>query len=201
MNTTTHIKRPAGQPHDDRTDNASTKDDLASPRNDALAAAVGGPTRRRRFTMILLGLTSMVATLLGTTGSASASITAPDRGLVSESVYCNSDTHTVQVNFLTAGEQGGITGDLFAHFETEQVWVIIWWWHNGSWNRTQWLALPEGASSTQANLSGTSYWYFSYAFANAAGGYDQASEWADGNGQSGWYSDQHGYHSLTACNS
>ncbi len=154
----------------------------------------------RKVFGLLLSMGVVGAVVTANSAPASAAINAQDRGFVSESVYCNSNTHTIEINFSAAGEQGGITGsDLFPRFETKPVWVIIWFWSNGAWTHTRWLQLPEGASTSRVTLSGTTYWYFQYAFANAAGGYDQAAEWADGNGQWGWYSDQYGYHTQPAC--
>ena len=79
------------------------------------------------------------------------------------------------------------------------MWVTVYYWANGVWTHTGWVQLAEGSSSYQFDFSGETYWYFQYAFANPAGGYDQGGEWAGDNGQAGWYSDQYGYQSQTSC--
>jgi hypothetical protein len=119
-----------------------------------------------------------------------------------ETVYCNSSSHTVTITFDTQGEHSGRYGgsDLFPYEESEAVWVVVWVWANGSWQHTNWHQINAyGTSSASFNMSGTTYWYFDYAFSSPGGGFDYGGEWANGTGRWGWYSDQYGYRTDPAC--
>jgi hypothetical protein len=156
----------------------------------------------RKALSFLAGAGVVVAASLATATPAHADISAPYRGSAMESVYCDSVNHTVQVTFSTEGEATGAIGgsDLFPYEENGAVWVTAWVWVDNGWISSGWQRLNSyGNDSMNWSHVGTSYWYFEYAFATPQGGWDYGQEWAGGNGNYGWYSNQNGYHSLTSC--
>lgn len=157
-------------------------------------------TRRLRTGLVTFGLAAALATAMA--APASADLTAPNEGSAMETVYCDSSSHTVTVTFDAQGEHSGQYGgsDLFPYEVNEAVWVVVWVWMNGAWVHTDWNQINAyGTSSTSFNVSGTTYWWFQYAFAAPGGGFHYGGEWAHGEGQWGAYSDQYGYQTDPAC--
>jgi hypothetical protein len=118
-----------------------------------------------------------------------------------ETVFCNSSSHTVTITYNVEGEHSGQYGgsDLFPYELSEPVWVTVWVWINNAWIHSDWHQLNDGVSTMSMNLTGTTYWYFQYAFASPNGSFDYGGEWAHGEGQWGAYSDQYGYRADPAC--
>ncbi len=159
----------------------------------------------KTLTMVLL--TVVIAGVLAVlcAAPAQADIWQTDGGYAMETVTCNSSEHSVTVDFNVRGEDSGVIAgsDLFPFELVEPVYVTVWEWVGGAWVRSDWHSINAyGPSSIKVDdTTGTTYWYFSYAFATRSGGWDYASEWAHGAGQAGLYSDQNGYTTLTSCNS
>lgn len=156
--------------------------------------------RTLRTALVAVGVA--VGLTIGTAGPAGADINTTNGGIAYENVNCDYSNHTVSITFNTNGEDTGVIGgsDLFPRYEKGAVYVTVWEWARGQWGHTAWTLLNNnGVSSLRYSESGTSYWYFSYAFATPDGRWDMSGEWAGGTGTYGWYSDQNGYQSLTSC--
>ena len=156
----------------------------------------------RRLAVSLLTAVGMSAGLMTTATPASAAWDAGASATATETVLCDSVAHTVTVTINSTGYAGGeITSTpTESWFAPLPVWVQIHHYADGQWWPTRWVQIPSERSVT-INYTGTSFWYFDYAFQTASGDFAYASEWAGGQGSTGWYSDERGYRTLPSCES
>jgi hypothetical protein len=168
-------------------DDSSTATRASSPRVRRLAAA-----------LCLSAVSFSLVT--GLAAPASAQVDA-GAAYAYETVTCDSVLHTVTLDINTVGFGSGVYGgtELFPYELQEPVFVKVWEYTDGSWVSTSnWNPVP-GVSHLTIPSTGTSFWYFQYAFQTPSGSYEYRDEWAGGVSAAGWYADQNGYQSLTSC--
>jgi hypothetical protein len=157
-----------------------------------------GRSRRAAIT-VATGLVAVA--MLATAGPAAADVEAGYDAQAMETVICDTSTHNVKIVFNVYGEDSGQTDDnyLDPHEIIEPVWLKVWEWTNNNWVISEWHQIVSGVSSVNIPVTGTTYWYFQWAFQTPSGGFDYRGEYAGGAGDYGIYSNPLGYHAVSAC--
>lgn len=182
--------------------------------SDTITMTPVGRAKRRLAMKIMSGVLVTGSLVMGL-GLFSATSAAPAGAMVDggeafamETVTCNSARHTITVNFNSMGlPSSEITGGngYFAaapRFVTRPVyvWAQIYSLRTRKWTSDPrgYIRLPEGTSSLSYNGADNTYWYFTFKFANASGGYDTGTEWGGGGTGNGFYQ-WGGYNTQSYC--
>lgn len=150
----------------------------------------------------LLGMLAASAVAIGMI----AALASPASGQVDaggawarETVTCNRTNHTVTMDFLAVGYPSDVIGGgpTSPYFVPLPVYVKVWQTINGRWVQGSWNPIKYSTRVTVPK-SGTSYWYFEYAFLTRSNTFLYRGEYAGGGPGYGWYSDGW-YQTLSSC--
>lgn len=165
-------------------------------------AHVSRPRSTRRLGLLGV-MTATAAALAVSVGLASPASALVDAGgaYAMETVTCNSESHTVTVDFNVVGFGSGVYGgtDLFPYELQKPVFVKVTEYINGRPITTSWKPTVAGHSRFVLAARGTTYWHFQWAFQTPSDDFEYRNEWAGGAGRYGSYGDQRGYRALNRC--